>query len=110
MRHPAISRKHPREARESEAESRLRSFYERGSPAPGEPVELTGVLERAPEIAPDGLVLALRVEGLRFKTEEHACAGRVELFGPSRESRVAAEYESLEVQRRARLGVVRAVL
>src|SRR2546421_490801 len=73
------------EASESRSESRLRSFYERGSVAPGEPVELTGVLERAPEIAPDGLVLALRVEGLRYKTEEHVCAGRVELFGSTRE-------------------------
>src|SRR5438874_2542589 len=97
------------EASESRSESRLRSFYERGSPAPGEPVELTGVLERAPEIAPDGLVLALRVEGLRYKTEEHACAGRVELFGPAREARVAAEYESLELRRGARVRVMTAL-
>src|SRR2546421_129375 len=97
------------EARENRDESRLRSFYERGSPAPGEPVELTGVLERAPEIAPDGLVLALRVEGLRYKTGEHACAGRVELFGPAREARVAAEYESLELRRGARVRVMTAL-
>src|SRR2546421_1815925 len=73
------------EAKENKDESRLRSFYQGGNLAPGEPVELTGVLERAPEIAPDGLVLALRVEGLRYKTEEHVCAGRVELFGSTRE-------------------------
>src|SRR2546423_1461536 len=97
------------EARESRSESRLRSVYERGSVAPGEPVELTGVLERAPEIAPDGLVLALRVEGLRYKTGEHACAGRVELFGPAREARVAAEYESLELRRGARVRVMTAL-
>src|SRR2546423_14211457 len=97
------------EARENRDESRLRSFYERGNIAPGEPVELTGVLERAPEIAPDGLVLALRVEGLRYKTGEHACAGRVELFGPAREARVAAEYESLELRRGARVRVMTAL-
>jgi competence protein ComEC len=92
--------------RESRSESRLRSFYERGIIEPGEPVELTGVLERAPEIAPDGLVLALRVEALRYRTEERACAGRVELFGAARDARGAAEYESLELRRGARVRVM----
>src|SRR5437588_6619059 len=52
--------------------TRLRTLYERGMVAPGEPVELTGVLERAPEIAPDGLLLPLRVESLRYKEDERA--------------------------------------
>jgi ComEC/Rec2-related protein len=97
------------EARGSRAESGLRNFYERGGVEPDEPVELTGVVERAPEIAPDGLVLSLRVEGLRHKSEERDCAGRVELFAPVDGARGAAEYESLELRRGARVRVMTAL-
>jgi competence protein ComEC len=89
--------------------TRLRSFYERGLIFPGEPVELLGVLERAPEIAPDGLLLSLRVEELRYKTQEHSCTGRVELFAPVRGTRDAAEYDSLELRRGARVRVMSAL-
>jgi ComEC/Rec2-related protein len=94
------------EVRASKSESRLRNFYERGVVAPGEPVELTGTLERAPEIAPDAVVLPLRVESLRHGTEESACAGRVELFAPAHDAREAAEYEALELRRGARVRVM----
>lgn len=95
--------------RRAHAQTRLRSFYERGEIAPGDPVELTGVLERAPEIMPDGLMLTLRVEGARFKTSHHACSGRVELFAPARDARAAAEYDGLELRRGARVRVMSAL-
>src|SRR5687768_2413636 len=68
------------EARASRDGTRLRSFYERGLIGPAEPLEVTGVLERTPELAPDGLLLALRVERVRRGSVESPCAGRVELF------------------------------
>ncbi|HEV2860821.1 MAG TPA: ComEC/Rec2 family competence protein [Pyrinomonadaceae bacterium] len=86
--------------------ARLRNLYEEHVVEPGRPVELTGVLERAPEIAPDGLVLSLRAESLRLKGEERACAGRVELFAPVSEARAAVLYESLELRRGARVRVM----
>jgi competence protein ComEC len=89
--------------------TRLRSLYERGAVAPGEPLELTGVLERAPEVAPDGLVLPLRVEAARYGAEERACAGRVELFAPVGDARAAREYDALELRRGARLRVMTAL-
>jgi competence protein ComEC len=88
------------------ASARLRSLYERGAVLPGEPVELTGLLERAPEITPDGLLLPLRVEVLRYKRDERACSGRVELFAPVRDARAAREYEALELRRGARVRVM----
>ncbi|HEX8500871.1 MAG TPA: ComEC/Rec2 family competence protein [Pyrinomonadaceae bacterium] len=97
------------EAKASRAGTRLRSFYERGVIAPGDPVEVTGVLERAPELAPGALLLALRVEGVRHKTTETACTGRVELFAPVRDGRAAAGYESLELRRGARVRVMAAL-
>ncbi|MDT7689330.1 MAG: competence protein ComEC [Acidobacteriota bacterium] len=97
------------EAKAARAETRLLRFYERGEVAPGEPVEVTGVLEREPESAPDGLLLSLRVEALRYKTDERRCSGRVELFAPVRSARIAAEYDSLELRRGARMRVMTAL-
>ncbi|MBC7930851.1 MAG: ComEC/Rec2 family competence protein [Rubrivivax sp.] len=95
--------------RRAHAETRLRSFYERGEIAPGDPVELTGVLERAPEIMPDGLMLSLRVEMVRFKGSERMCSGRVELFAHARDARAAADYDGLELRRGARVRVMSAL-
>lgn len=84
----------------------LKGFYERGLMESGDPVELTGVLERAPEEAPDGLMLSLRVESLLFKSEERAASGRVELFAPAREPASRAAYAALELRRGARVRIL----
>jgi competence protein ComEC len=88
------------------SETRLRRLYERGQLASGEPLELDGVLERAPEVAPDGLLFSLRVERLRRGREERAASGRVEFFAPVRDERAGREYESLELRRGARVRVL----
>jgi competence protein ComEC len=97
------------EADEARGVSRLRSLYERGRIAAGDPVEVTGVVERAPELAPDALLLTLRVESVRHKTSETPCAGRVELYAPFASARAAAGYESLELRRGARVRVMAAL-
>jgi competence protein ComEC len=85
---------------------RVRRLYEEGSVASGEPVEITGVVERAPEFAPDGFYLALGVERLRARGEERAAAGAVELFAPVRDAEARDGYERLELRRGARVRVV----
>lgn len=97
------------ESRDAGGASRLRGLYEKNQITSGEPVELTGVLERAPEIAPDGLVLSLRVEAVRHKSVETSCGGRVELFAPVRDTRAAEAYDSLELRRGARVRVAAAL-
>ena len=97
------------EAREARVGARLRAFYDGGRIEPGQPVELTGVLERAPELAPDGLLLSLRAEAVRHASVETPCAGRVELFAPSRGAGAVAAYDSLELRRGARLRVAAAL-
>jgi competence protein ComEC len=97
------------ETRAARAGTRLRSFYERGELAPGDPVEVTGVLERAPELAPDGLALSLRLEALRYREQERPCSGRVELFAPLSGRRAAAAYDALELRRGARVRVMSAL-
>lgn len=97
------------EERAAHGETRLRSFYERGEIEPGDPVELTGTLESAPEIMPDGLMLSLRVEAARFKSADHICSGRIELFAPARDARAVADYDALELRRGARVRVMSAL-
>jgi competence protein ComEC len=91
------------ESKASVGGARLRGLYESGRIASAEPVELTGVLEREPELAPDGLLLSMRVEAVRRKSVETSCVGRVELFAPVRDARAAAMYHSLELRRGARV-------
>lgn len=94
------------EARDVRADSRLRTLYERGTIEPGEPAEVTGTLERAPEYAPDGLLFDVRAELIRSRGVERACAGRVEFFAPIADARAAALYDSLELRRGARVRVM----
>ena len=96
-------------SKESAGAARLRGLYANGRIASGDPVELTGVLERAPEIAPDGLLLSVRVEAVRHTSAATACGGRVELFAPVRDARAATAYDSLELRRGARVRVAAAL-
>ncbi|HYE13468.1 MAG TPA: ComEC/Rec2 family competence protein, partial [Pyrinomonadaceae bacterium] len=89
--------------------SGVRAFYESGKLRSGDPVELTGVMERAPEEAPDGLALSLRVESLRHGAREERATGRVELFATVEGERARKLYESLELRRGARLRVMTAL-
>ncbi len=85
---------------------RLRHYYDTGQIESGAPVEVTGVLERALEVAPDGLFLALRVEQVRYKTDEARVTGAVELFAPARDAATRAAYAALELRRGARVRVL----
>ncbi len=85
---------------------RLRYFYDVGWIESGEPVEVTGVLTRAPEVAPDGFYLALRVEQIRYKTNEARATGTVQLFASARDRTTQSAYAALELRRGARLRVL----
>jgi competence protein ComEC len=84
-------------------QERVRRLYEEGRVASGDPVEITGVVERAPEFAPDGFYLALRVEHLRARGAEHRASGVVELFAPVRDANHRDGYAELELRRGARV-------
>jgi competence protein ComEC len=74
--------------------------------ASGDPVELTGVLERPPETAPDSFYLTLSVEKLRLKQIERDASGVVELMAPLHDKTFRDEYDSLELRYGARIQVM----
>lgn len=91
------------EARRSVGRESVRRLYEDGRVASGEPLEVTGVAVRAPEFAPDGFYLTLRVERVRVRGVEGAATGAVELFAPAGDAGARAKYEELELRRGARV-------
>jgi competence protein ComEC len=86
--------------------NRVERIYDEGLIVSGEPVEVTGVMMRAPEPAPDGFYVMMRVERLRFKDEEREASGEVQLFASVRDQMQRAEYEALELRMGARLRVM----
>jgi competence protein ComEC len=88
---------------------RVRRLYDEGVIPSGAPVEVTGVMERAPEAAPDGFYLTLSAEKLRFKDEERDVSGRVLLFAPVRDAAAKADYEVMELRYGARLRLMTAL-
>lgn len=97
------------EQRSAAAAGRLSALFDAGVVRSGDPAEVTGVLEREPEPAPDGFYLTLWVERLSIRDEEQECAGRVLLFAPLRDGAARAEYWALELRYGARLRVMAAL-
>lgn len=93
----------------SVASNRIRKLYDEGIVASGDPVEVTGVLDCAPEPAPDGFYLTLNVEKIRIKNEERSASGAVSLFASMRDKEIQADYESLELRYGARVSVMTAL-
>jgi competence protein ComEC len=89
--------------------ARVARLYDDGLIRSGEPVEVTGIMERAVEPAPDGFYLTLNVEKLRFKGEEREASGQVMLFAPVRDRETKAGYEMLELRYGARLRLMAAL-
>ena len=74
--------------------------------APGEPVEVSGVLERQPELAPGAVYLSLRVESFRAKGVEKPVTGSVTLLVPLVGQAAASDYEDLDLRYGACLRVI----
>lgn len=82
---------------------RVQRLYDTGRIESGAPLEVTGVLLGAPELAPDGFYLSLQVERLRLRLAELSATGALELFAPIRDEPTRRAYQALELRRGARL-------
>jgi len=71
-----------------------------------EPVEITGVIERQPERAPDRFYLLLSAERIRVKGVEREVSGRALLLAHLHDEQSAKEYEQLELRYGARIRVM----
>lgn len=85
---------------------RLARLYDEGVLSAGEPVELSGIIQGQPEVAPDGFYLALKVESIRFQGAEHKASGAVLLLAHTRAPQIKEEYDALELRHGARVRVM----
>jgi competence protein ComEC len=90
----------------SVSSARLQALIDQGTIAAGEPVELTGVLTREPESAPNGFYLTLRAGQLRKRDEERRVSGVVTLLVPVHEKQTERDYQRLELHYGARVRVM----
>jgi competence protein ComEC len=86
--------------------NQLKRLLNEGTLRVGEPVELTGVLERDPELAPDRLYLFLRVQRLRFNQTERGASGEILLLAPISGNNVQHELDQLDLRYGARIRVM----
>ncbi|HET6891079.1 MAG TPA: ComEC/Rec2 family competence protein [Pyrinomonadaceae bacterium] len=84
---------------------RLKSLIDQGLIAAGEPVELTGVLERPSELAPASLYLILRVEQCRYLNRQIPASGVVSLMAVINEKASAEEYQKLQLRYGTRIRI-----
>ncbi len=89
--------------KQSRSPDSLSLLLDKGIVGAGEPVELTGVLSRQPEAAPDGFYLTLRVEKLSRKSQEENTAGTVSLFLQISGGAARTDYEKLHLRYGARI-------
>ena len=85
---------------------RLKRLLDERTIAPGDPTELTGVMDRAPEFAPESFYFTLRVERIRFRSIERNATGAVRLLAPLNSERIGQEYSALELRYGARIRVM----
>jgi competence protein ComEC len=91
------------------APDRIRRLYDEGVVASDEPIEITGVLQSAPEPAPGGFYLALKVTNAKFRNNEMIASGVVSLFAFTSSNQVRSEYDALELRYGARVRVMTAL-
>jgi hypothetical protein len=85
--------------------NQLKRLFNEGAIAVGEPVEVTGVLERDPEMAPERLYLNLRVERIRFRTSDRNASGSVMLMAPIPGKSFEGEFDHLDLRYGARVRI-----
>ena len=86
--------------------NRVKRLLQEGIVKVGEPVELTGVLERDPETAPERLYLFLNVQRINFKQTERAVSGEVVLLAPVSGKSIPQEFDQLDLHYGARVRVM----
>lgn len=98
--------------------NQLRRLLDEGALRVGQPVEVTGVLMREPEVAAERLYLQLRVEGIRSRwflssesevaqvNEEREVRGVVTLLASVPAGQIKKEFDELELHYGARVRVM----
>ncbi len=78
--------------------NRIKIIYDENRIKSGEPIEIEGIIDGAPELAVGGFFLELAAEKLIYKGAEQNVSGTVRLFASIPNEQTAREYEQLNLQ------------
>ncbi len=84
---------------------RVRSIYDSGQIASGEPVEIAGTITGNLETAGDGFFIRLNVDSLSYRGDIRAASGTVRLFASSDSAEMADDYHRLALRPGTRISV-----
>ncbi|MCA1639388.1 MAG: ComEC/Rec2 family competence protein, partial [Acidobacteria bacterium] len=82
----------------STGQNRLKNLFDQQRIKSGDPIEIEGVLQGAPEIAIGGIFLELKTEKAIYKSSEIKVSGKIRLFANNRDEETKNEYEQLNLQ------------
>lgn len=77
--------------------NRLKRIYNENRISSGDPLEIEGVLQTAPELAVDGFFLILKTKKAIYKESETEISGSVKLFAAAPDNQTKSEYERLNL-------------
>ncbi len=84
----------------------VKQSIQSGSIGVGEPVEMTGVLQRELETAPGRRYMNMRVERIKVRGVEAQTSGKVALLAAAQTKVIEAEFDQLELRYGARIRVM----
>ncbi|MCY7377577.1 MAG: ComEC/Rec2 family competence protein [Pyrinomonadaceae bacterium] len=87
------------------APNRVKKIYDENRINSGDPIEIEGVLQSAPELAVGGFFLTLKTEKAIYKTVETEISGSVRLFAAAPDEQIKGEYEFLNLNYGSRIRV-----
>jgi len=84
-------------------ETSVRSLFARGTLKAGEPVEIIGTINTAPELAPERIYLSLQTEQVSSFGQSHLTRGLVALVIPLEDEAARQEFDQLRLDYGARV-------
>lgn len=85
--------------------NRLKTLFDTGEINSGDPIEIEGVLENAPELSAGGFFINLRSESAIYKEENIKVSGKVRLFALISDEQIAEDYQTLNLKYGSRIRV-----
>jgi len=87
------------------AADRIRSMYDNGQVASGDPLEIEGTVVGMPEPAPDGYFIVLDARNLFIRNSQSDVSGRLRLFTPLDSDEAENDYRELNLSHGTRIRV-----
>lgn len=85
--------------------NRVKRIYDENRVKSGDPIEIEGVLQTAPELAANGFFLVLKTEKAIYKDSEIKISGNVRLFAPAGDEQIKGKYDRLDLNYGSRIRV-----